>query len=914
MTIKHSFIAIAIATFSWGAMAQSVVKLPKGFTKGASVEGITEYQLTNNGLRILLFPDASKQTATVNITYLVGSKHEGLGETGMAHLLEHMVFKGSPRHLNIPKELNEHGGNFNGTTWLDRTNYFETFPASNDNLEWALDLESDRMINSFIAKKDLETEFSVVRNEFEAGENNPEAVLMERVMSSAYLWHNYGKSTIGNRSDIENVPIENLQAFYRKFYQPDNAILLVAGKIDESKTLELIDKYFAKIPRPTRKLEHSWTVEPTQDGERQVNLRRVGDVQCVSAGYHICPGSHPDYASVDALTTILSDEPSGRLYKTLIEPKKAASMWGYTLSLKDPGFVYFNANVLKTQPIEEVKTIFLKTLDDISNNTPTEEEVSRTRTKLLKQFEESARNSERLGVLMSEYIAQGDWRLGFIYRDNIKKLNAKDIARVAKTYFKSSNRTVGLFLPEAKPDRTEVPQAPDVAALVQDYKGEQVAAQGEVFDPSPANIDARTKRTTEGGIKFALLPKTTRGNTVNFNISFRIGDEKSLRGQRVNLDFMASMLQKGTKNKNQQQLKDELDNLKASLRVSHNGNRISFSGETVRENMPNVMQLIAEMAKFSNFPEKEFEELRQANLAQIEQQRSDPMALASLAFSRLQNLPKDHVSYTPTVEEQVADNNNIKIADVKKFYEQFMGVAEGGCTVSIVGDFDENVLKTLAIKELKDFKAKKPFKILEDKFQNIAAQNIEIPTPDKPNAMFLAGQPVQMKDDHPDYVALSLGNHVLGGGALSSRLADRIRQKEGLSYGVGSFMNVKPTSDNGLVGAYAIYAPQNVERLEKAFKEEVEKIMKEGITEKELEDAKKALLQSYLVDRTQDNLLAGKLGGSLILNRTMKWEADLEAKISKLTLKEVNDAIKKYIDITKMSLVKAGDFKKVQKP
>lgn len=914
MKISYFLAAATWAVCTFSATAQNAVKVPSGIEKKASVEGITEYHLTKNGLRILLFPDASKSTMTVNMTYLVGSKHEGLGETGMAHLLEHMVFKGSPRHTNIPKELNEHGGNFNGTTWLDRTNYFETFPASGENLEWALDLESDRMVNSFIAKKDLETEFSVVRNEFEAGENSPESVLMERVMSSAYLWHNYGKSTIGNRSDIENVPIENLQAFYRRFYQPDNAILLVAGKIDEGKTLELIDKYFSKIPKPTRILEKSWTVEPTQDGERQVSLRRVGDVQCVSAGYHICPGSHPDYASMEILTTILSDEPSGRLYKTLIEPKKAASMWGFSMSLKDPGFVYFNANVLKTQSLDETKGIFLKTLDDIANNPPTDEEINRARTKILKQFEETVRNSERLGVLMSEYIAQGDWRLGFIYRDNLKKLTSKDVARVAKTYFKPSNRTVGLFYPEATPDRTEVPQAPDVTALVHDYKGEKLMAQGEVFDPSPVNIEMRTKRTTEGGIKFSLLPKSTRGNTVNFNMTFRIGDEKSLAGQRMNLEFMVSMLQKGTKNKTQQQIKDALDNLKASLRVSNNANRIAFSGETVRENVPKVLALIAELVKESNFPEKEFEELRQASLAQIEQQRSDPMALASIAFSRLQNHPKNDVRYSPTIDEQVEDAKNVKLAEVKKFYEQFMGVTEGGCTVSMVGDFDENEAKKLIVKELGGFKAKSKYRMLDDKFQAAKPQNVEIPTPDKPNAMFLAGQPIQMKDDNPDYIALMLGNHVLGGGALSSRLADRIRQKEGISYGVGSFFNVKSTGDNGVLGAYAIYAPQNVERLEKAFKEEIEKIVKEGITEKELADAKKAVLQSNLVDRTQDNLLASKLGGFLILNRTMQWDADMEAKINKLTIDEVNAALKKYVDLSKMSMVKAGDFKKVAKP
>src|SRR2546427_11740454 len=184
----------------------------------------------------------------------------------MAHLLEHMVFKGTPKHANIPQELTEHGARPNGTTWFDRTNYFETVPATDENIAWALDLEADRMVNSYIAKKDLETEFTVVRNEFESGENSPFNVLLERTMSTAFLWHNYGHSTIGARSDIENVPIERLQAFYRNYYQPDNAILLVAGKFDEPRTLGLVTKYFGPIPKPQRVLQPNYTVEPTQDG------------------------------------------------------------------------------------------------------------------------------------------------------------------------------------------------------------------------------------------------------------------------------------------------------------------------------------------------------------------------------------------------------------------------------------------------------------------------------------------------------------------------------------------------------------------------------------------------------------------------------------------------------------------------
>ena len=221
--------------------------LPAGVTQGTSIEGITEYRLAN-GLKVLLFPDASKPTTTVNVTYEVGSAYENYGETGMAHLLEHLVFKGTPNRGNVMTELGKRGMQFNGTTSWERTNYFESFTANTEDLNWALAMEADRMVNSYIRKSDLDSEMTVVRNEFESGENNPQLVLFGKMLSTAYMWHNYGHMPIGARSDIENVNIERLQAFYKRYYQPDNAVLTVAGRFDPEATLALIAKHFGAIP------------------------------------------------------------------------------------------------------------------------------------------------------------------------------------------------------------------------------------------------------------------------------------------------------------------------------------------------------------------------------------------------------------------------------------------------------------------------------------------------------------------------------------------------------------------------------------------------------------------------------------------------------------------------------------------
>ena len=389
--------------------------------KVASVEGITEYRLSN-GLRVLLFPDPTKPTVTVNITYLVGSRHEGYGETGMAHLLEHMLFKGSPKHPNVNQELTAHGASSNASTWFDRTNYFETLQATDENLRWALELEADRMVNAWVAKKDLDTEMTVVRNEFEMGENDPGSILQERVLSTAFLWHNYGHSTIGARSDLENVPIDRLQAFYRTYYRPDNAVLLIAGRFDEAKTLALVDRLFSRIPVAPAPRPRLYTLDPTQDGEREVSLERIGDVQAIAAAYHVPSGAEPDAGAVDILTEILTATPSGRLYKALVETKKASSVGGYFMALHDPGFVMFDAEVRTDQPISDARTALVATLDAAAGATPvTPEEVDRARATLLKNIELTLNNANRVGLLLSEYIGQGDWRLFFLHRDRIRQ-------------------------------------------------------------------------------------------------------------------------------------------------------------------------------------------------------------------------------------------------------------------------------------------------------------------------------------------------------------------------------------------------------------------------------------------------------------------------------------------------------------
>ena len=883
-------------------------KGPAGAVRVTSVEGITQYRLPN-GLQVLLFPDPSKQTITVNVTYLVGSRHEGYGETGMAHLLEHLLFKGSPRHKDVPQELTAHGARPNGSTWYDRTNYFETFAATDQNLEWALDLEADRMVNAFVARKDLDSEMTVVRNEFEMNENSPATVLEERVLSTAFLWHNYGKSTIGARADIEQVPIDRLQAFYKRYYQPDNAVLLVAGRIDEAATLAKVARHFGAIPRPARALPATYTTEPTQDGERSVTLRRTGDVQLVAAAYHVPALAHPDAAAVDLLSTILLEPPAGRLHKALVEAGKAASVGGYAAALHDPGFLFLMAEVRQEQPLEAARAALLGTLDGLAAAPITKEEVDRARTKLLKEIELTLNASDKVGLHLSEFMGAGDWRLYFLHRDRLRAVTPEQVQTAALRYLKPSNRTIGIFVPEAKPDRSEIPVTPDLVALFKDYQGDAAVAAGEAFDPSPAAVEARlTRAALPGGLKVAFLPKKTRGGAVSLALDLRFGDEKVLAGKAAVTDLAADLLLRGTARRTRQQIQDELDRLRARVHVAVPLPGLLTVGiETVRESLPAAVALVSECLREAAFPEKELEELRQANLAEIEQQKSEPQAIGMIAFNRHVNpWPKGDVRYVPLPDELVADYRSATLAEVKAFHAGLLGGQVG--EVAVVGDFDPAAVRAALEAGLDGWKAARPYARVERPYRPAPAERIKLELPDKANALLAAGFPLELRDDDADWPALLMGNYMLGGGFLNSRLAVRIRQKEGLSYGAGSSLTASPLDRSGRFMAYAIFAPQNEAKLLAALNEELARALKDGFTDAELRDAKAGWLQSRQMARSQDGGLAQALATGSFLGRTLAWDEALEKKVSALGAADVQAAMKRHLDFAKLTVVTAGDF------
>ena len=867
-----------------------------------TVEGVTEYRL-NNGLRVLLFPDSSKPTITVNMTYLVGSRHEGYGETGMAHLLEHLMFKGSKNYPEPTKEFTKRGFRMNGSTWLDRTNYFVSFTATEDNLDWALGWSADAMTNSFIAQKDLDTEMTVVRNEFEMGENNPVNVLLKRMQSVLFDWHNYGNSTIGARSDIEHVKIENLQAFYHRYYQPDNAVLTVSGKFDEVQTLAKIERIFGAIPKPERELPQLWTEEPVADGPRYFEIRRSGEMKVVSVAYRIPSALHPDGQLINLGADVMGDTPRGRLHKALVETGIATQVFAWPMPAHDPGFAFFAAMLPKDGDEVKAREILVNTVESAFKEKPlTQDELSLMAREEKTLYERMFADPEAFGVDISDYIALGDWRLFFIHRDSWEKMKAEDVASAWSRYFVRDNRVVGVFIPDDKPQRAQMTPAPTLDEVLSQYQFKSEGQEAEVFDSSPDNLNARTERFTIGDVNVALLPKKTRGQTVVVRTNFRFGDYETRAGKRAIGMLMGAMFERGTSTMNREQITDQFTKLQIDGGVG--------SYTTTRDNLAASLALMTQLWSDSTMPAKDFDELKAEMANDIQSRMDDPRILARDAIAEhFNHYPKNDPRYRLTSKELKDAVDAATLADVKAYYNEQFGIARG--EISIVGDFDAQAVKAQLQELLKAKVSQVPYERIVREYQPVAGTHIIIDTPDKENATIMAQLTFEGNKNDDDAIAMHVANWIFGGSnGLSNRLMMRLRQKEGLSYGAGSSVLIPAFGNEATWVMQAILAPQNLKKAEAALYEEIDRVIKDGFTQEELEEAKKGYIDYRAINRSQDALVASQWVALMQEGSDWTESKENDEKIKNLTLDEVNAAFRKMVKRENLTVVLAGDQKK----
>lgn len=894
--------ASGAASFATGAVLTPV----------QTVEGITEYRLAN-GLKVLLAPDVADDRVTVNLTYRVGSRHEGYGETGMAHLLEHMVFKGTPTTADPKVEFRKRGFTFNGTTNPDRTNYFATFASSQPSLDWYIGWQADAMVNSFIARADLDSEMTVVRSEFEIGENNPFQALGQRMARAAHPWHGYGRSTIGARSDIENVDITKLRAFYQRYYRPDNAVLIVAGKFDVGPTLASIQKSLGALVRPQAPLPTTYTVDPAQDGERSVVVRRPATSQAIFLSYQTAPALHPDSVALDVLATALGDAPSGRLHQALVASRLAQSAFASAIVQREGGAILLGTVFSPEDDASVRQKLLLDIVENLATEPIRQDEFDRAKAKLNKSLELGFANAAAIasGAIMMEVM--GDWRAVFVARERLKTVTLDDVNRVARTYLLQSNRVLGHLIPTKTPVRAPTPQLADVAAYLQGFTLSEKGQASTPFDYSVLSLQKETVLSqTAGGIKTATLNKPVRGDLVQMNLSFKFGSLQALQNQSAAGAMAAAMLQRGTPRFTRQQIQDEWLRLGVVVGMNFNSTGGTVIVTANKMTYKPALEFAIHLLKESSFPQAEFEEIRSASIKVIEGQISDKAAQANNAWSRYGNgYVKGDPRYLSTLEESLLDLKAVTRGQALAFHGQFYGAQNA--QVTALGPVDTREVNQAVTAALDSWRAPEPWWRVEHPLVDLPAARLVFDTPERTSVTLRAFNrvPVSAMGMDSDYLALVVASRIFGGGP-GSRLWVRLREAGGLSYSVGAGLNASAYERSGNLSLNAEVAPQNVSAAEKALREEIGRSLNAGFTEDEVQTFKRQTLTDRQRGRSGDGWAMGFMSNQLEFDEGKDAIAQRDALIASFSAGQINAVWRKYLHPEKMVWGVFGDQSKIK--
>tara|TARA_B100001146_G_scaffold36588_1_gene30176 strand:- start:28369 stop:31077 length:2709 start_codon:yes stop_codon:yes gene_type:complete len=867
--------------------------------------GIKEYHMTSNGLKVLLKEDHSAPVATFMVTYEVGSRNEAIGYTGSTHLLEHLMFKGSNK-FNTDKGnsvfqiLQSLGARMNATTWLDRTNYYETLPSSE--LETAIEIEADRMRNAYIKEEDRQSEMTVVRNEFERGQNNPSSVLDEHIWATAYHAHPYHHSTIGWKADIENVSIERLKAFYDTFYWPNNATATVVGDFETGEALAMIKKYFGRIRKSTKEIPQVYTTEPAQEGQRTVTLKRAGQQGIVGLAHKSPSATHEDAASFIVLSSILSSGKNSRFYKNITDKGLTTSIFIWDSLFKDPGLFAVYANLAPGVEHKTVEDALVAEYESIKKGGVTDEEVSKAKAQLVASMKFRQDGSMAVAGSLNEAIASGDWTLYTRYEDLINSVTTESIKEIVNKYFLEDLSTVGYFIPEIPGSQAEGKPATSAKELVEmkkQYfsKEDQGGLAGQVVDSEPVE-----------GIRLLTLKRGS--GVVTINGSFMGGDIYADDNNSRVPDLVSSMLDQGTTKQTKFEISNQLEKAGARLNISNGKSNAGFSAKFLSNDLEMVFGLLSEQLQSPAFNEEDLEKIKKRMVTNYKKRKESTRGravnnmLTSLYPGGHQNAPQDN-------DKSIEDINKTTTEDLKAFHKQNYG--KGGMVIVAVGDVDHEQLSNTIKKEFGAWKTSPLSKKLETQKGKKLGKKAYVTMEDKTSTDFVVGIPLGINRFHEDYMPLIVASHILGGN-FSARLMQTVRVKEGLTYGINSTITGFDNSNDGYWMVGGTFAPELLAKGEKATLREIKKWAEEGVTQAEVDITKSTLTGSYQVGFDTTYGLSSGILSAVSVWGDLSYVDSYPGKVGGVTLDQVNKAIKKYISFNDIYQVAAGSIDKEGTP
>ncbi len=881
--------------------AGSDLPAAEGFTLIRTVGEVTEYTLDSNGLRVLLLPQKLAPVATFMVTYHVGSRNEVTGTTGATHLLEHLMFKGTEKFdrsqgTGFDQILERVGAETNATTWLDRTNYFATVPTNA--LPLLIEIEADRMRNLALREDDRRPEMTVVRNEFERGENSPHEALSKEIWASAFLAHPYHHETIGWLSDIERVPIEKLRAFYDTYYWPDNATVTVIGDFEPITTLAAIKKNYGVIPKSPHPFPQVYTEEPEQTGQRRVTVKRAGELGIVALAHKIPQATHADWPAIQMLSAILTSGKMSRCYRSLTDKNLTIDVSGSAGFNHDPSLHIISAMLNPGVKHEEVERGLVAEIEKIKKSGVTADEIKTARVGLLAQREYLRDGSFAQASEINECIAVGDWTLFFTLEEKLKAVTVVDVQRVAKNYLVEKRSVVGCFVPS---DEHGSEVATPKSEHFEPKKVLPPKPSKDEFATASPNLEQRVVRQNIAGIDVLVCPTPVKG-IVHLLASVPAGESKS--SNRALAHLVAGMLERGTKKHDQFALAELLERVGATLEYNVGADTVDFRSKCLAANLSLVVAVLAEELREPAFSAAEFDKLKKELAGEVQQTLEDPEMQASIAFSRAV-YPKGHPARMSATQELIAEIENAKLADVRAFYLANYGPV--GMRMVAVGDLDAAAFQNATVEAFNGWKVQLAKNSAITGISPSIGEQVVINMPDKASVSVITGQSSGLRAGDPDWLALHVATQTLGVG-FTSRLIGNVRDREGLTYGIGAKLG-QDAFRTGIWQVTGTFASSLLDKGITSTRREIEDWWKAGITEDELAYHKSSMAGKFLVGLETTEGLAGQIMLCTQRGFDIKWLDDFPSMVMALRLEDVNAAIKKHLDPAKMTTVKAGTVK-----
>lgn len=873
------------------------------------VGGIQEFALKSNGLKVLLLEDHSSPVATLMLTYLVGSRHESDKFRGGAHLLEHMMFKGTPTYNKengnaIPKELQRTGALLNASTWKDGTNYYESLPS--DKLHIALNIESDRMRNSFIRREDFVSEMPVVQSEFDRLENSPLVALDLATWDKAYTEHNYHYPIIGIREDLEEMPIETLQDFYNTYYWPNNAVLAIIGDFNTASLLEEIVTKFGSIKKSNNKIPQPDKVEAKQTQPRVVNVQREDQLEAVLIAHKTPPATHEDTPIFDVLGYILSRGKTSRLYRTLVEQGAAVEVYSESSKSHDPG-LFFSEVILTPQANHDlVKQAILSEYHSIQNEGVTAAELERAKNKLRAQVAYSRDGSYSLAHQLSMAIAAGDWTLFSTYVDKLNSVTSDDVKRIANKYFTAGTMTQSYLvskdpqLASEKDKDLKLEVIPHVTKETMAVSEEKYEKEKEIKIPS-GSLASRVKTEEVHGINL-YTSQTGVKDVLTLMGSFE-GAGHAYSDKPILAEMVLALLDEGTKKRSKFEIAQILEDRGAKITFQIDQDRVGFHARCLTKDIPIVVELISEQLRTPLFNEADLNRVKEQQKVLLRQAMNDTSAQAHTALTHM-IYQKNHSNYESSFEEQLKSLSEITIDDIKNFHSTHYGPNE--MIFTAVGDINHQTLVAALTQNFNNWPAPSISKTFETKVSmNTRGERNTIPLPDKVKVDATFGHALGLTRNHEDYLPLYVANVVLGGD-FSARLASTVRDEQGLTYSVHSEIQGIDAETEGHWQINIILNNQVLEKGIKATMEQIEKFVNEGLSSSELTDKIETIVGKYKVGLSTSGGLAHRILRNAEFKFPLSYLDEYPELIEKLSVEQVNQTIKQYFSPKNLHLVVSG--------